>query len=150
MNKKRTENKRTNARKQPAIPGLALKICKKYNADAVLSLEHFDSDFIVLNKTRMEDVDGKQITVHIARGIASVNIGFRLYYPIEKSIIDRESFSFNRTWEGEGNTVADAALHLIDNAQAVYRISEDAGAMYAERITPLYFWVNRTYYKKSN
>lgn len=124
-------------------------ICNKYKADAVLALEYFDSDFIVMNSTRMEDKDGKQVTIHIAKGIATVNIGFRMYDPAKKSIIDRESFSFTRTWEGEGRSIMDAAARLIDNAQAVYAISEEAGERYAEKVTPLYFWVNRMYYKKS-
>ncbi len=125
-------------------------LCRKYNADAILALEHFDSDFIVSNASkRIKNDDGIMETRYIAKGTANVNLGFRLYDPQIKSIIDEESYTHFRVWESEGITAADAALHLIANAQGIYGASREAGEVYAERITPHYVNVERSYYQKS-
>ena len=125
-------------------------LCRKYKADAVLSLENYDSDYIVTSavKKKTDSDEGGSQTIFVAKGIAAINIGFRLYEPKKKNIMDQESFDHSRTWRAEGKNPADAIAHLMLKANAVYKASYDAGKAYGHRITPHYIWVNRMYYKK--
>ncbi len=123
-------------------------LCKKYKADAVLSLEYFDSDFIVTNVQKMEDKDGKQVPEYHAQGVANISLGFRIYDPKDKNIFDEQSFTYRRVWNAVGSTATAAALLLIDRVEGVAAAGYDAGMSYAERITPHYVWVDRMYYKK--
>ena len=123
-------------------------LCRKYKADAVLSLENYDSDFIITRASKQITEEGRTVTEYIAKGVATINIGFRIYDPSQKSIIDEESFTFNNNWSAKGRSPGDAIRHLISRGNAVNKVSRNAGVRYAERITPLYTWVGRMYYKK--
>lgn len=126
-------------------------ICKKYQTDAVILLETYDSDFIVTNTEKdveEKNSDGKTVKTHkyYAQGIASVNLGYRLYDPKNKTITDQYMFSHNRTWEGVGNNATDALTHLIGKSQAIQAVSSDAGYEYGRRIAPMYTRVSRSLY----
>lgn len=130
------------------------KIAKEYEVDVVLSLETFDSDFIVTNGTRVverKNADG--LMIHLpefyARGVASVTLGFRLYDPVERSILDQYHFSDNLDWEASGNSIHDAVNQLIRKDAAIKDVSYNAGRSYAQRITPSWYRVTRIYYKKA-
>jgi hypothetical protein len=130
------------------------QLASKYDVDVVLSLETFDTDFVVTDGSRqVEQKDGEgnvaKVTQYFAQGVATINLGFRLYDPVEKSIIDQFHFSENRDWEGTGNTVNDAVKQLIARDEAVKEVSERAGRLYGERITPTWYKITRTYYKKA-
>ncbi len=129
-------------------------IANEYSVDIVLSLETFDSDFIVTDGTRMvekKNADGVVVntTEYFARGVATVNLGFRLYDPVEKGILDQHHFSHNMDWEASGNSINDAINHVIGRNAAVKDVSYNAGVMYGRRITPAWYRVVRTYYKKA-
>ncbi len=124
------------------------QICKKYKADAVLCLENFDSDYIVTNFQKQVDKDGGKVTEYWAKGVGAINIGFRMYDPRIKSIIDQQQFDFTKTWQAQGSNPGDAVAHLILKSQAVYAAAYAAGEDYAYRVTPLYVTVNRMYYHK--
>ncbi len=126
----------------------------KYNTDAILAIETFDSDFMVTDGTRQverKDSDGNTVNVtrFYARGVATVNLGFRLYDALETSIIDQFLFSHNMDWEATGNSIDDAYRHLINKNTAVKDAAYQAGLMYGRRITPSWYTVTRTYFKKA-
>jgi len=130
------------------------QIAKEYEADVVLSLESFDSDFIVTDGTRVvERKNSEGLLMHLpefyARGVASVKLGFRLYDPVEKNILDQYHFADNMDWEASGNSILDAVNHLIGKEAAVKDVSYNAGRLYAQRITPSWYRVTRIYYKKA-
>ena len=129
-------------------------LCKKYNVDAIISLESFDSDFIVtsaLLPVSQTGSDGKSITIPMpsAKGVATVNLGFRIYDPSSKSIIDEYRFSHNQDWETHGNSLDGVVKTLIGKSEAVRQVSYNSGVIYANRITPAWYRVSRTYYRKS-
>ena len=130
------------------------QIVKEYDVDVVLSLETFDSDFIITDGTRVvESKNSDGLLIHLpefyARGVASVKLGFRLYDPVEKSILDQYHFNDKMDWEASGNSIHDAINHLIAKDGAVKDVSYNAGRMYAQRITPSWYRVTRIYYKKA-
>ena len=53
-------------------------LCKKYEADAIVAIEKFDTDFIIVPGVRQ---------------IATVQAGIRMYDPAGKSIIDQYHYS---------------------------------------------------------
>ena len=128
-------------------------LCKKYKVDAIVSLESFDSNFIVTNGSKSgqeKNSQGETINVSrfFARGTASVDLGFRIYDPSDKSIVDEYHFSHNRDWNGSGNSINDAIQTLTNRGEAVKQVSYNSGVMYGRRITPAWYTVSRTYYRK--
>jgi hypothetical protein len=96
-------------------------ICQEYKVDGVISLEIFDSDYI------------------IPTNMASVTVGFRLYDLATKTIMDERQFSREIFWGGGVNTIAGAINRLI----------EKDGVLYGERISPSWFTIERQYYRKA-
>lgn len=133
------------------------QLCRKYDADAVLSLEMFSSTFIVTNAPKLikkviKKKDGESEETEVpgfsAEGIANIRVGFRLYDPLNKSVADQRDFSRTNTWTAEGETVLDAAAKLIDKVKATEQMGRLAGTAYAHRIAPMYVRVRRDFYHK--
>ncbi len=118
--------------------GTIIDLCKKYNVDAILSLESFDSNFILSGASLAGG----------ANGTSSVNLGFRLYDPYQKSIIDEYRFSHNVNWSHSVNSLSDAVNAIADKNAAVKDAAFKSGVIYANRITPSWYSVSRTYYRK--
>lgn len=128
-------------------------LCRKYNTDALLILESFDSDFIVTNGARVvqrKDSQGAERAVNefFAQGVASVNLGFRFYDPTTQTIIDEHMYGHSRRWETSGNLLQMALTNLIDHRQAVRDVSLQSGRMYSTRISPSWFTANRSFFTR--
>ncbi len=129
------------------------ELCNKYQSDALVSLETYDSDFIVTKGTKVvdkKDSEGKVIksTEYYAEGIATVKIGMRIYDPIARTIVDEAHYSDNKRWYATGRSVADALLQLIDSKEAVKQVSFSIGNYYGRRISPSWIRVSREFYRK--
>lgn len=128
-------------------------INSKYGTEAVAAIETYDSDFIVTSGSRQvkkKNSEDKTVTIteYYAEGVGTVKMGFRLYDPHKRSIIDQYHFTRNMKWEAKGKSITDAVAHLIHKRNAVNRISRDAGIIYGKRIAPTWVTVSRSYYKK--
>ena len=132
------------------------ELCNQYQADAVLAIEVYDSDFIVTNGKRLVDkkVDnnGSSKTIKVdeyyAEGVANVKVGFKVYNPKGRSIIDQQLFSRSNTWQGVGSTATDAALNLIGKVQATKQVTKTAGISYAHKIAAMPIKIKRAFYAK--
>ncbi|AKP51524.1 hypothetical protein CA2015_2101 [Cyclobacterium amurskyense] len=132
-------------------------LCMRYETDAVLTLEKFSSDFVITDKRITikkkvgKDDNAKTIEVPgiLVEGLASVQVGFRLYDPESGNILDQSDLSKTNLWSAEAETKAQAMLLLIEKAQATRYVGQMAGAAYARRIAPMYIDLNRTFYAKS-
>ena len=128
----------TNIRlKQTAKPGAMAEImtsshieeiCTEYNADAVLSLDFFDTD-------RMD-------------GYIEAKLGFRLCDLTTNTIIDEYNFSRGAKMNIKEPNVLDLISEMI-YSDPIMQISYDAGRNYGQRIMPYWLRVDRKYYKKS-
>ena len=118
-------------------------LCIKYDVDALVSLETYDSDFIVSSASS----EGSILNLR-AGGEATVNCGFRMYYPSRATIIDEFHFSHAMSWESGGSILA-AANAVLNKNKAIRETSFAAGNIYGQRITPAWYLVNRDYFKKS-
>jgi proline iminopeptidase len=84
--------------------------------DAIISLESFNSDFIVTHGSRSERAadGGRRATGSVkaeyyAEGIATVKMGFRVYDLANRSISDAHMFDHNAKGEATGSTVHSAS-----------------------------------------
>ncbi|WP_339923958.1 DUF6340 family protein [uncultured Cyclobacterium sp.] len=132
-------------------------LCMRYETDAVLTLEKFSSDFVITDKKITikkkigKDENAKTIEVPgiMVEGVASVQVGFRLYDPESGNILDQHDMGKTNAWSAEAETRAQAMVLLIEKAQATRFVGQMAGATYARRIAPMYIDINRTFYSKS-
>ncbi len=133
------------------------QLANRYQADAVLTLENFSSDFVVtekqqlIKKTVTEGKTTRQIEVPgwYLEGVANVSAGFRLYDPKDRNIIDQQRFENRNLWSAEGETKTQALALLISKAEATRMVGELAGAGYARKIAPMYVQINRGFFPKS-
>lgn len=106
------------------------ELCSEYKVDAVISLELFDSDYI------------------IPTSMAFVSVGFRLYDPKQQEIFDQNKFRHEMAWGGQVNSLAGAINRMAEKTEAIRKVSYDGGYIYGERIAPSWFTVVRQYYRR--
>ncbi|HYG37377.1 MAG TPA: DUF6340 family protein [Cytophagales bacterium] len=131
-------------------------LCKKYAADAVVSIEIFDTNFIITNgkknvkKTIEKDGQKKEVEVveYYAEGVATAKVGFRIYDYKMKAIADQQMFSKSNTWSAKGSNLKDAFAALIQKSEATKYASRMAGTSYANKIAPMPITISRTFYAK--
>lgn len=133
-------------------------LCAQYQTEAIIAIEVFDTDFIVTNghkkvkkKVKEENGTEKEIEVdeYYAEGIGNVKVGFRLYDPKAKSIIDQQLFTRTNTWRAKGNSIQDAVIHLIAKKDAARHVSALAANSYAYKIAPMPIYISREFWIKS-
>jgi len=109
-------------------------LCEKYQVDAIVAIEKFDSDFII--------VPGINQT-------ATVKAGIRMYDPVSKSIVDQYQYSHQESW-GSGQLTLESAINgLISKNAAIKEASYEAGIEYGRRLSPTWYRISREYYRKS-
>ncbi|MBN1158523.1 MAG: hypothetical protein JXA61_04020 [Bacteroidales bacterium] len=129
------------------------ELCDKYQADAILAIEIYDSDFIVTHSPVKIETNNElglpviKLEYH-AVGVAVINFGIRLYDAANRIILDEYQTTHRMNFEVQGGTIQAALNQMIDKVQAVNRVSYDAGFIYASRITPTYYRVTRYFYDK--
>jgi hypothetical protein len=136
----------------PLAWGEVDQLCKKYNVDAIISLETFDSDIFIGRNTREKSkkVDGKTVKYieHIAELRIRVNAGWRFYDNVNKRMIDEQVFWDEKAWTGAGNTPEEALRRLPAKRRAINDAAIFSGEMLAFRVSPKWVTVNRTYFQK--
>lgn len=119
------------------------KLCSKYNTDALVALESYDSDFIVTGAAA-----GRNLKDIQARGMVTVNCGFRMYQPASRSIIDEFMYKHEMEWGTGGFPIVAAANAIINKKRAVESASLEAGHIYGRRLIPEWIYVSRDYFRK--
>jgi len=128
-------------------------ICSLYEADALMAIEIFDSDFILTNlpvNTEPRNDLGQLILQmqYRASGVAVIRLGIRIYDSGGMTILDEYQTTYKTNFEGQGTSLQDALNQVIDKTEAVKRAGYDAGFIYGGRITPTYYRVTRYFYNK--
>ncbi len=103
-------------------------LCKEFKTDAIISLDIFDSDFLV--------------------DYAQVKVGFRLYDPSTRTVIDEVRYSQKMKWDQPVTTVGAIINRVLDKNDAIRDASYESGVRYGQRISPSWFRVSRLYYKR--
>ncbi len=137
---------------QPLSWDIVEELCTKYEVNGIISLESYDSDFIITNGSRLVNRKVGERTIKVpefyANGVAKVNLGFRFYDPGQKSIIDQFHFTHTMDWNVGGSSIPAAIEGLLNRNEALKEVSYNAGIMYGERISPTWFRVTRDYFRK--
>ncbi len=130
------------------------KYCSANNADALFSLEIFDTksniDYTASQtavKTPLGNVPAFEQTANMH---TSVTTGWRIYDVRSKNILDEIAFSRMLVFHGKGINPLLAANALIGRKEAVKQVGNLAGYDYAFSIVPLWTRVSRDYYIKGN
>ncbi|MBN1387318.1 MAG: hypothetical protein JW965_02665 [Bacteroidales bacterium] len=118
-------------------------LCDRYNTDALVALEAYDSDFVITGAAVGHDLLDLQ-----ARGLVTVNCGFRMYYPASRSILDEYMFKHLMNWGTGGLSVVAAADAIINRKRAIENASLEAGSLYGSRLTPDWIYISRDYFKR--
>jgi hypothetical protein len=129
------------------------EICNEHKTDILLSIEIFDTDFLLTNnpvKIDTKTEDGKVNTrlEFRANGVAVINFGIRLYDAVNRVILDEYQTSHRLNFDAQATTLQAALNQLLDKTEAINRVSYDAGFIYGERITPTYYQVTRYFFDK--
>jgi hypothetical protein len=129
---------------EPLPWNLVADMAAKYNADVIVTLETFDSDFVITSAK----LPGKDSPGAGAGGVATVKCGFRLYWPEKRSIEDEYMFSHAMNWSSGGPAILAAINAVKVKNDAINSASRGAGLSYGQRITPTWYRVSRDYFKK--
>lgn len=127
-------------------------LCAKYNVQALLVLEYFDTDFTILNPgATAANAIGNVLSGNAApvevRGTATANAGYRVYYPKTKTILYEDRFDYKKYWTQRSTNPAEALAKLIKKNDALFDVSYETGREFAMNVVPLYFWEHRDLYK---
>ncbi len=130
------------------------KYCRENNADAVFSLELFDTqskiDYTV-NKTSIKTPLGNVPSLEQQANMRTlVKAGWRIYDVRGKNILDETALSRSITYHGKGMNPLLAAGALIERKEAVKEVGNMAGHAYAFNIIPLWQRVTRDYFVRGN
>lgn len=130
------------------------RICADYDANAVLTIESFDSDNFASARrveSKSKDKTGKQIVniYYNSEQRTSIRMGWRLYDPKTKIITDEFVTNDYLTKTGRGDTEK-LALSNLPSPQYVARdVAHAGGINYGMRIAPVYVDISRQYYGKA-
>jgi len=130
------------------------RICRTYGADAVVTIESFDSDNGASARrveTRTKGKDGKQrIDVRYnAEQRTAVRMGWRMYDPQTKIIIDEFTTDDFLVRDGSGGTERAALSNLPSPVSVSRMVAFNGGRRYGMRIAPVFVQVRRNYYAKA-
>jgi hypothetical protein len=127
------------------------EICNKNQTDALLSVEIFDTDFLLTNSPvslESRNIGGKMVTLPVVRanGVAIINVGIRLYDVANRVILDEYQTTRRMNFQGEAATLQGAINAMLDKVEATKQASYESGFAYGERITPTYYQVTRYFF----
>jgi len=126
------------------------QICQQYRVDALIALEHFDSN-IHLRKRRQEKRNKKDDSIRVTHRLKlfiQVNSGWRIYHPSTRSVIDAQIYSDEKTWSASGKTLREARRRLPNKRDAINEAGLFSGIRYGERISPTWVTISRSYFTK--
>ena len=150
------EDYRGTGTKQFPIPldwNIVDQLCKKYNVDAIVSLETFDSDIMISRDTKEQTGKKEGRDVKYLEYFANLNIrasaGWRFYDNVKKQLIDEQVFVDEKGFSGRGLSPEEALSKLPPKRRALDDAGMFAGEMLAFRISPKWLNASRYYYTKA-
>ncbi|HMO40027.1 MAG TPA: DUF6340 family protein [Saprospiraceae bacterium] len=129
------------------------QICRDYGADAIVTVETFDTDNSISyqeQRNKRKDKEGNEYTEirYEARLDMVMRVGWRFYDP-KTRVLQDEFTTISRAHDSQTDETRDKALRRLYSQTAITRtISYDAGTQYGMRIAPVWVTVYRTFYDK--
>ena len=135
-------------------------ICRRYNIDALISLETFDSNihFDVKKKYKTKKIKNKKsgekkkikVPKYYAHLGINVNSGWRIYDPSAKLIVDMNTFRDRKNWRFSDHSRKDAVRGLPGKRDAINVSGYNDGIQYGIRISPTWVNMSRDFYVKGD
>lgn len=137
------------------IPTQEVKnICKQYKADALLTLEAFDSNNMrtLSKRTKKYTKDGKEYeqVLDVATERIKVTAGWRLYDGRNVSLLDEHRMTSEMNFANEGPSAPVAIAGLPPMSTMVSNTGARTGSDYAFRISPQWISIGRSYYVRKH
>jgi Family of unknown function (DUF6340) len=130
------------------------KYCNETHADALFSLELFDTKSTIdysVNKTSIRTPLGSIPGIEQEANMHTfVRAGWRIYDVKAKDILDESYTNKTIAFHGSGMNPLLAARALTDRKEAVKEVGTIAGQVYAKSIIPFWIRVTREYYVRAN
>lgn len=134
---------------EPIYWDVISQLCSKYDVDAIVSLETFDSDIAkkssVENVTKRIDNEDVVVPEYTESIDVRVNAGWRIYDPINKTVMENV-FTDNKGWKAVGATAQEALNKLPQKRNVINETGFFCGEMMGVRISPNWVRVPRYYY----
>ncbi|MBU6340777.1 MAG: hypothetical protein KGS48_04725 [Bacteroidetes bacterium] len=130
------------------------QICADYGANAVVTIESFDSDnhaSTQRNENKRKDKNGKEYIeiTYSARQRTGVTMGWRLYDPKSRIILDEYTTNDYLERNASGDTERNALGNLPAPVSVTRTVAYNGGSHYGMRIAPVYVRETRAYYPKA-
>jgi hypothetical protein len=131
------------------------RICEESGADALITLEAFDSDSRLAYRNvvvKEKQKDGRILDVPYVDSDMRMIVtnGWRIYDYRNRRIIDEFRADDYLNFNGRGRVQQEALANLPPRFDALMRTGFHAGQQYGHRISPMWGRVSRSYYKKGN
>jgi tetratricopeptide (TPR) repeat protein len=126
------------------------EICQRYQADALVALELFDSDTPMWVRTeKKKDKEGNQWKEFIVDQDVVVRTGWRVYDPVNRVVLDEYVSSANRRFSGRGRDSMQVIRARRWQLEDVRAIAFASGEAYTMRLAPVWITESRMYYVKA-
>jgi Family of unknown function (DUF6340) len=119
-------------------PNQIQQIARQHNADALMVLEYFDSDFTVRDVTSPNNIG----TV-LFQGYAKAKVGIRIYLPKTQNIFYENSFSFSKNYGETAVNKAQLLGKLAIGTDAMKYVSYELGQYVSKRFVSYRTWEDR-------
>ena len=129
-------------------------LCRGNDARLLFALEIYDTDTKIAYSTQKVNQNTPLGNVPLLRHTATVTtiikMGWRIYDPSQKIILDEFVMSNQVTNSGTGLTPVNALAAVVNREQSVLSLSQRLGELYSERLLEQQIRVWRTYYKSGS
>lgn len=131
---------------------VARRVANRSGAQAIVSLEAFDSDSSTETRVEVVEREDHRETRHVAERETRVLAAWRLYYLGENPVIldDIRDHSSEDTWEHTADSRDEALRELPSRRRTVMDLGYLSGEWYGMRIAPTFVLVGRSYYAKGH
>lgn len=131
------------------------QITEEYDLDAIYSLSFYDTDTKADYQTAPVEINGPlgvkvPAVEHLVNVATRIRMGWRMYDPVARVIVDEYILSDNILVSGRGINPMKAAEAVLGRKEAVLQTSSRLGSVYAERILPYNLRVSRYYFVKGS
>jgi hypothetical protein len=125
----------------------AQALCRDVGAQALVSLEFFDSDSETVVETVKREEDDVLIVEHEAERTMEITVTWRVYDATRARFLDQDSnVRYSRSDEVAASSEAEALDGLSDPYGVIEDLGAEAGEDYGRRIAPSYRFETRSYY----
>lgn len=129
------------------------KICSDNGIDILLALEVYDTDLKVIPLTTPPKINNPTDVVNAigqaqADIVTTIKVGWRIYNPKLKMVLDEYPMTDNMSIRANAFTVVNTVEAMMGRIESIKQQSNRMGAVYANRLIPYQTKVTRDYFVK--